>query len=306
MHLFGVWTCVCFLIYNLPMTERDRYIDILEKASEAFLNADRAETARRIDRRIFSAAASGAIRAGVPVRVSDDGLFLTIDLGGRSYTVVASAVEAILREDYDRSLSVCRFMASEAYEGSDTEPDQLFAETERKQAVPWIPEKEKSAGPVIFCKDDPFAGRNTPRFESRTAGKETVISLPEDRGEGGVPEDLPRAKRGFRPAGEKKQQITKRVTVHCRENGSQRKMYLFLAEPLDLPDDGPFAVFFLTVRESGTEKILYQGTCTGKTEFSADGTGLCVIGIRKDGGFHLGVTLCGASAGTCIMDINDE
>ena len=160
-------------------------MEILRRASELCAMPDRTELSLRIDRRILITAASGAIRTGVPVRESVDGVFLIIDPEGRPVTVVASAVEAVLRDDYDRALSVCRYMAEKI--GAGLLEDETAA-------------MEEPAGRLRIFREELCPEEKTrPRFESRAAKKDAMIALSEDRGEGNAPEPMPEARKRFRP-----------------------------------------------------------------------------------------------------------
>lgn len=286
------------------MNDQKAYIEILERVS-ALTTADAGEeTVRRINRRLMILAAAGAIRAGVPVRVSDDGLFLTIDLGGRSYTVIASSVEAVLREDYDRALSVCRYMAAEVYEKMREELPEERAKDPEGSCRP--SETGGQSGLRILPQTERLTGKEQLRFESRAAKKNTAIPLPEDRGEGGVPPCLPSGGKRFCPAGERTEQIRKRVTVTRHGGLNRKKVFLFLADLPERSEVGSFAGFSLAVKKYGTEELLFQGSFPGEGELVAADTHFRVIVIQKDGGFHLGIMLGGASAETCFMEIHDE
>lgn len=268
---------------------------ILGKAAELASASDRAETARRIDRRIMNGAAAGAIRAGVPVRVSEDGAFLTVDLGGLSYTVVASAVEAILREDYDRALSVCRYMAAKAMEEMNDSPEGVPREHET------VPERKWR----VFSGETASADNGGPRFESRVEKKNEAALLPEDRGEGGVPEDVFRLPKRFRPAKEMSAPVRKKVTVTRRKFPGQKTSYVFQAEPLKTGAESLFSGFRLTVARAETGEILCRKECGGELEFTVDRAAFRVVGILKDGTFHLGVMPGAASAADCTMEIDE-
>lgn len=277
------------------MDDREYYIGILGKAAELASAPGRAETARRIDRRIMNGAAAGAIRAGVPVRVSEDGAFLTVDLGGLSYTVVASAVEAILREDYDRALSVCRYMASKAMEEMNDSPEDVLREQET------VPERKWR----VFSGETASADEGGPRFESRVKRKNEAALLPEDRGEGGVPEDMFRLPKRFRPATETPAPVRKKVTVTQRGFSGRKKSYVFQAEPCETGQESLFSGFRLTVTCAQTGKILCRKECGGELEFTVDRMAFRVVGILKDGTFHLGVMPGMASAADCTMEIDE-
>lgn len=282
-------------MYNRSMDDREYYIGILGKAAELASAPGRAETARRIDRRIMNGAAAGAIRAGVPVRVSEDGMFLTVDLGGLSYTVVASAVEAILREDYDRALSVCRYMAAKAMEEMNDSPEDVPREHET------VPERKWR----VFSKETASADEGRPRFESRVKRKNEAALLPEDRGEGGVPEDMFRLPKRFRPATETPAPVRKKVTVTQRGFSGRKKSYVFQAEPCETGQESLFSGFRLTVTCAQTGKILCRKECGGELEFTVDRMAFRVVGILKDGTFHLGVMPGAASAADCTMEIDE-
>ena len=145
----------------------------------------------RISRRIFNGAASGAIRTGVPVRESEDGTRLTIDLAGHSYEVQAAAVESLLRGDYDRALEACRYMAAQqsysekfpATAQQSTSEEKPAAEqqsaSEGMSATAWQERQQDRIaahrhGPRLVT--EPENGGEPPCFVSRLAGKEGRLS----------------------------------------------------------------------------------------------------------------------------------
>lgn len=299
------------------MDDRQTYIGILETAAGLLDRKDRTDIGKMIDRRLFHNAAAALMETGVPVRVSDDGIFLTIDLGGRSYTLRASAAEAILRGDYERALSTCRYMAALASAEPGTEQEEQAGD----EAFPGTGEKE---GPARGARFRVLAGgteekeTGRPRFESRASGKENNVIIPEDPGTGGVPADIPQPKIRFRRAGEDPDTageelpgsmagpadtVQKNIRVQNIRTG-RTYGYTFFITGTDRPGSG-FDRVNVRVSDPVSGRTLISSETGMEVKIAVDGILFRVVGIHKDGLFLPGIMLTGKSAAECIMEIHE-
>ena len=293
------------------MDDRQRYIGILETAAGLLLEQERLDIEKMIDRRIFNNAAAGAIRLGVPVRVSDDGLFLTIDLGGRSYTVIASAVESALREDYDRALNMCRLIAGE-------QDRSMMAETPsgRKPAGENTGsrdggEKERISGPRLVSSGPVFSeeGRNTepPRFQSRLSAKrmQSVSDLA-DPGNGDIPADLPFCGKKFSPAGENgsgESSADRMVVIRYPGQPGRKDTWLFRIFGRPAGPGSVFAAVKVTVTDPDTNRKMAEAEGTGELFVKAGSCEFKVIGVIRNGNFCPGIMLKEGQAADRILEV---